>query len=102
MTQVGAARSHYNILVVANAMLMALDVAFANPHTHTSTPHITNYFNVKDSFEDLQSKHGDSICLNPVNNMRTTFVNLDAMRNNLEEIDYNLSIMQEYNSKVFG
>ena len=26
--------------------------------------------------------------------MRTTFINLDGMRNDLDEIDYNLGIMQ--------
>ena len=103
------------MLVLAKATITAIGTLIAvgnHIHVITSalninsptppTPHITDYFSVKESFADLQQEYGDSIFHDPGELMRTTFINLDGMRNDLDKIDYNLGIIQEYNTGVFG
>lgn len=58
---------------------------------------------VDEFFDGDTAEFADSIGDTPnPNHGRFSFVNLDSMRNDLEEMDYNLQVMQGFQSDVFG
>ena len=106
------------MLEFAKATLVAIGAVLgANSHIHDITTclnistvspsphHITDHFHpvVNEFFDDDTTEFADSISDDPnPHHGRFSFVNLDSMRNDLEEMDYNLSVMQGFKSDVFG